>query len=123
MGELQRLKVLCVSEIGWLDSATLLADIKGGETDVALRFGHGRYPGLSSRLLMKDWYYPVCSPEFITRHQLASPEQLVGLPLLRPYGPGGAYQTRAFAAISFSVCARSRRAMTMSAGFGPFARS
>ncbi|MBV5297920.1 MAG: MBL fold metallo-hydrolase [Rhodoferax sp.] len=34
MGELQRLKVLCVSEIGWLDSATLLADIKaaGGMT-------------------------------------------------------------------------------------------
>ena len=66
-----------------VQSSALLADIKGGETDVALRFGHGRYPGLSSRLLMKDWYYPVCSPEFITRHGLTDPVQLTGLPLLR----------------------------------------
>jgi len=32
---------------------------------------------------MKDWYYPVCSPEFIARHALVSPAQLQGLPLLR----------------------------------------
>jgi len=66
-----------------VQSSARLADIKGGEADVALRFGHGRYPGLSCRLLMKDWYYPVCSPEFIARHALVSPAQLTGLPLLR----------------------------------------
>ena len=53
-----------------VQSSARLADIKGGEADVALRFGHGRYPGLSCRLLMRDWYYPVCSPEFIARHAL-----------------------------------------------------
>lgn len=66
-----------------VQSSARLADVKGGETDVALRFGHGHYPGLSCRLLMKDWYYPVCSPDFFDRHQLGSPEQLIGLPLLR----------------------------------------
>ncbi|EXI68519.1 MAG TPA: transcriptional regulator GcvA [Candidatus Accumulibacter phosphatis] len=66
-----------------VQSSARLADIKGGEADVALRFGHGRYPGLSCRLLMRDWYYPVCSPEFRHRHQLASPSQLISLPLLR----------------------------------------
>jgi len=66
-----------------VQSSTRLADIKGGEADVALRFGSGLYPGLSCRLLMKDWYYPVCSPAFADRHALSSPEQLLDLPLLR----------------------------------------
>ncbi|HNE41219.1 transcriptional regulator GcvA [Accumulibacter sp.] len=66
-----------------VQSSARLADIKGGEADVALRFGHGRYPGLSCRLLMRDWYYPVCSPEFIARHALLDPAQLGELPLLR----------------------------------------
>ncbi|MBL8398252.1 MAG: transcriptional regulator GcvA [Candidatus Accumulibacter sp.] len=66
-----------------VQSSARLADIKGGEADVALRFGHGRYPGLSCRLLMKDWYYPACSPEFIARHALIEPAQLIDLPLLR----------------------------------------
>lgn len=66
-----------------VQSSARLADIKGGEADVALRFGQGRYPGLSCRLLMKDWYYPVCSPDFIARHALLDPAQLIELPLLR----------------------------------------
>ncbi len=66
-----------------VQSSARLADIKGGEADVALRFGHGRYPGLNCRLLMKDWYYPVCSPDFHRRHELNSPAQLITLPLLR----------------------------------------
>ena len=28
IGELRRLKILCISELGWLDSSTLLADVK-----------------------------------------------------------------------------------------------
>lgn len=66
-----------------VQSSARLANIKGGEADVALRFGDGRYPGLNCRLLMKDWYYPVCSPEFHHRHALSSPTQLTALPLLR----------------------------------------
>ncbi len=66
-----------------VQSTSRLADIKGGEADVALRFGSGRYPGLSCQLLLKDWYYPVCSPAFAARHELSDPTQLAGLPLLR----------------------------------------
>ena len=33
---------------------TRLADLRGGEADLALRFGGGDYPGLSSRLIMGD---------------------------------------------------------------------
>lgn len=65
-----------------VQSSLRLADIKGGEADVALRYGRGRYPGLASALLMKDWHYPVCSPGFAERHALTRPEQLIGLPLL-----------------------------------------
>lgn len=65
-----------------VQSSLRLADVKGGEADVALRYGGGRYPGLSSQLLMRDWHYPVCSPQFAERNALASPEQLIGLPLL-----------------------------------------
>lgn len=63
-------------------SSDRLADIKGGEADVGLRFGGGRYPGLTCTLLMKDWHYPVCSPAFADDHKLVSAEQLLGLPLL-----------------------------------------
>lgn len=66
-----------------VQSSARLADVKGGEVDVALRFGSGHYPGLGCRLLLKDWYYPVCSPEFAVRHRLSDPAQLAELPLLR----------------------------------------
>lgn len=59
-----------------------LADIKGGEADVAVRYGRGSYPGLYSALLMQDWHYPVCSPQFAERHALSRPDQLLALPLL-----------------------------------------
>lgn len=65
-----------------VQSSLRLADIKGGEADVALRYGRGLYPGLSSQLLMNDWHYPVCSPQFAARNAMTRPEQLLGLPLL-----------------------------------------
>ena len=65
-----------------VQSSLRLADIKGGEVDVGLRYGGGRYPGLASNLLMKDWHYPVCSPEFAARNPMSGPGQLLGLPLL-----------------------------------------
>lgn len=65
-----------------VQSTPHLADIKGGEADVALRFGSGRYPGLYSQLLMADWLFPVCTPEFAARHRLADGVGLDGVPLL-----------------------------------------
>ena len=65
-----------------VESSMRLADIKGGEIDIALRFGFGRYPGLHTELLMRDWLFPVCSPEFARQHDLADPPSIDGLPLL-----------------------------------------
>ena len=65
-----------------VQSSALLADLKGGEVDVALRFGSGRYPGLFSERLMRDWLFPVCTPEFARRYRLAELPRLDGVPLL-----------------------------------------
>ncbi len=55
-----------------VQSTGRLADIHGGEVDVALRFGNGVYPGLHCELLMRDWHFPVCSPGFARTHALAT---------------------------------------------------
>lgn len=65
-----------------VQSTERLADLKGGEVDVALRFGGGRYPGLHSELLLRDWLFPVCTPAFAQRYRLADPPELAGVPLL-----------------------------------------
>lgn len=57
-----------------VQSTGRLADVGGGEVDVALRFGLGRYPGLHSERLMADWHFPVCSPAFARKHGLAPPK-------------------------------------------------
>lgn len=36
-----------------------------GDTDLALRFGHGDYPGVHSELLMRDTLMAVCIPEML----------------------------------------------------------
>lgn len=53
-----------------VQSTTRLADVKGSEVDVALRFGRGSYAGLHCELLMHDWHFPVCAPDFARRHGL-----------------------------------------------------
>ena len=65
-----------------VESSGRLADIKGGEIDIAIRFGSGRYPGLHTELLMRDSLFPVCSPEFARTHRLGDPASIDGLPLL-----------------------------------------
>lgn len=72
-----------------VQSTQRLADLKGGEVDVALRFGRGDYPGLHVETLLADWYAPMCSPDFAARHGLdglapaALAARLGELPLLR----------------------------------------
>jgi len=36
-------------------------DFSREDVDIAIRFGHGRYPGLRSDLLLDESYFPVCS--------------------------------------------------------------
>lgn len=56
-----------------VQSTGRLADIKGGEVDVALRYGRGSYAGLHCELLMHDWHFPVCARDFARRHGLLPP--------------------------------------------------
>jgi LysR family glycine cleavage system transcriptional activator len=45
-----------------------LANLHSDGVDVALRIGAGRWPGLRSELLFDEYVFPVCSPEFLARH-------------------------------------------------------
>ncbi len=69
-----------------VDSSSRLVDFNDGEIDVAIRFGAGTYPGLFSELLMRDWIFPVCSPDFAQRNRLTDPPNLEGLTFLRADG-------------------------------------
>ena len=42
-----------------------LVDFASGETDVAIRYGSGRYPGLLSERLISEAVIPVCSPKLL----------------------------------------------------------
>src|SRR5262249_69330 len=42
-----------------------LVDFAGGEVDVAIRYGAGRYPGLQSERLISEAVIPVCSPNLL----------------------------------------------------------
>jgi len=52
--------------------------------DAAIRFGHGRYPGLHAAYLMADSVVPVCSPNLLTEHpvKIEAAEDILSLPLL-----------------------------------------
>jgi LysR family glycine cleavage system transcriptional activator len=48
-----------------LQPSTALADLQRAEADVAIRWGRGRYAGLSVQRLMGDELFPVCSPDLM----------------------------------------------------------
>lgn len=53
-----------------------LVDFQTGHTDLALRFGRGKYPGLHSRFWMQANVFPVCSPALLARIPLDKPADL-----------------------------------------------
>lgn len=63
-----------------LHATQALADLRGGEADVAIRYGRGRYPGLLSERLLSDEAFPVCTPELAAR--LGTPSDLGRIVLL-----------------------------------------
>ena len=68
-----------------VSSTDKLSDIRGGEVDVCLRFGTGPYPGLFSQLLLRDWLFPVCSPDFAKQYALRDNVWPAGIPLMHSY--------------------------------------
>lgn len=60
-----------------IDASNNLADFERGSVDVALRYGRGRYDGLTSERLITEVAFPVCSPALLSPpHRLAKPEDL-----------------------------------------------
>ncbi len=66
-----------------LDPTKAVVDLTGNEADLAIRFGRGSYPGLESIDLFEDEISPVCSPEYLKRHPIAKPKDLLQHRLLR----------------------------------------
>ncbi|TCS10213.1 transcriptional regulator GcvA [Caulobacter sp. BK020] len=63
-----------------------IADLTTDGVDIALRFGRGPWPGVEASALMIDRIFPVCSPDFLARHPLRTPRDLLDVPLLRYIG-------------------------------------
>lgn len=63
-----------------------IADLTTDGVDIALRFGRGPWPGVEASALMIDRIFPVCSPDFLARHPLQTPRDLLDVPLLRYIG-------------------------------------
>jgi LysR family transcriptional regulator, glycine cleavage system transcriptional activator len=47
-----------------------MANLTDDGVDVALRVGQGRWPGMKAELLFEEYVFPVCSPDFLERHDL-----------------------------------------------------
>jgi LysR family transcriptional regulator, glycine cleavage system transcriptional activator len=74
-----------------LDSSTALVDFERERSfDAALRYGRGRWPGLTAEWLFDDWIVPMASPELLARHPGRRDRPLDGLPLLGD--PGSRWQ-------------------------------
>lgn len=69
-------------EVRMTTSAEII-DFNRHDADAAVRFGSGRWPGLTARLLMREEIVPVCSPKLLENGPpLESPADLRHYPLL-----------------------------------------
>jgi LysR family transcriptional regulator, glycine cleavage system transcriptional activator len=65
-----------------LHSSINLVDFDTEPVDAALRFGLGRWPGVTAEHLFDDWVTPVASPELVRRVGKTKPGDLSRWPLL-----------------------------------------
>jgi LysR family glycine cleavage system transcriptional activator len=69
-----------------LSTSEKLADFVSDGIDVAIRYGRGQYPGLTSELLMGEDVFPVCSPVLLDGpHPLRTPADLSYHTLIHDY--------------------------------------
>lgn len=60
-----------------------VADLAGGDADLAVRYGRGRWRGVASRLLITETLHPVAAPDVAAAlGSRPAPERLASLPLL-----------------------------------------
>ncbi|MCO5730976.1 LysR substrate-binding domain-containing protein [Rhizobium sp. SSA_523] len=63
-----------------LDATARLVDFARDDVDVAIRIGHGDWPGVTADLLLPQTVFPVCAPALA--RDLRAPEDLLSLPIL-----------------------------------------
>ena len=72
-----------------IDPSAELADFAGGDVDVGIRYGRGKYPGMRADWLMTEDIFPVCSPALLEGpHPLRDPRDLQHQVLLHDDGHG-----------------------------------
>lgn len=64
-----------------IESSLGLSDLDHSDLDVALRMGHGDWPGAKADLLVRQRVFPVCAPAIATR--LRTPTDLLNVPIIR----------------------------------------
>jgi len=72
-----------------IDPSAALSDFAGGDVDVGIRYGRGKYPGMRADWLMTEDIFPVCSPALLEGpHPLRDPRDLQHQVLLHDDGHG-----------------------------------
>lgn len=67
--------------------ANEVIDFAASNYDVAIRGGVGPWEGLRSEFLFRQHYSPICSPEFLQRHNIRKPEDLLAVERFSPNDP------------------------------------
>lgn len=65
-----------------IDASLTLSNLAQNENDVAIRWGKGHYEKLFSHLLVRNEFYPICSPDYLKQHTLKKPADLKKCTLL-----------------------------------------
>jgi LysR family glycine cleavage system transcriptional activator len=65
-----------------LKTESHVVDFFSEDTDVGIRTGAGRWPGLKAHFLFQFHSVPMCSPAFLERYPVREPADLLGVPRL-----------------------------------------
>jgi LysR family transcriptional regulator, glycine cleavage system transcriptional activator len=99
-----------------ITTSTHLVDFQREEVDMAVRYGHGNWPGLRTHWLMAEHIFPVCSPELVNTGPLRTPEDLAHHTLLHTTVSREDWQLWLTAA-GLPASIATRRGMTFDQGF------
>ena len=99
-----------------ITTSTHLVDFQREEVDMAVRYGHGNWPGSRADWLMAEHIFPVCSPELVNTGPLREPEDLAHHTLLHTTVSREDWQLWLTAA-GLPASIATRRGMTFDQGF------
>jgi len=100
-----------------ITTSTHLVDFQRGEVDIAVRYGHGVWPGLRADWLMAEHVFPVCAPQLLSgARPLRTPEDLAHHTLLHTTVSREDWQLWLTAA-GLPAAIATKRGMTFDQGF------